>query len=1099
MAHQDALVHGLPLTRESFQEPPLEMGIVPFWFWNGEMDPAEMEWQLREYYDKGVRSLFIHGRMALEIGYLSDEWFECVKFAVAKGKEIGLDLWVYDEMDWPSGTAERQVIEAYPHTAQKYLDLVALHIEGPLFTFLEAQDSRYVNTGPAKAVAAYGVRTEQFESTIEEVTDLNKHLSFENTVPWEAPAGKWTLMYFLEKEAPWYIDTLDPESTERFIELTHEKYRAAVGDEFGRAVPGFYTDEPAMYYFQVGLQNHVVPWSRQMFKIFRERRGYDLKPFLPALYTRMGEVTAQVRFDFYQTLTEQYEETYYKRIADWCHEHGTLFTGHLLFEELLRLQARCEGNLFRYLRHMDVVGVDHLYPKVGSKSEPAEHVALKIGSSAAHHFGSARLLCESMGGTYWDCTLERMKWIANWELVLGVNLFNNHGYHYTIEGERKRDWPPSQFYHHTWWGHYPQFTDYMARLGHLLSGGRHVAKVAVLYPITSIWAHFVPQHRDAASAVIEDDFTHLTDALLRMHLDFDYLDEEVLADATVEDGTITIRDETFEVLVLPATTHLRPETVAQVERLVEGGGHVIATTLVPQQVLRPGTAAPVPPNGHAPDLDGLFGVDGAALRQRFEDGQADLEVHTRDVGAGTVSVIAGPGLRGDDGVIRDQAFDAVRNTLLGCITPDVTVSDEAVFYLHRVKDGHHVYFLANTTQQDRGRVEVSVEHVGRPELWDPNTGETRPLDVYEVRDGRLVVALDFPPSEARVVIVPEGSDASGAHVTDTNLDGVAMEDGAVVGFLTEGAPFAVVGGQRRTADAKAPVAPVGLPTEFDFHTEEPNALLVGDWRMHWAEADADRVQGFERPDLDDAGWLAVTNGSWEMQLPQERDEAVYPVTVQYRTRFTVRDVPDDARLLIDGFRGDDVRLWLNGTPVPTRGERSWLDAQIPEVDVQSLLVEGENVVAVELAARKRTDGVLDLLKLVGDFGLEGSEADGWAVVAPRRRVEVGDWTEQGYPFFSGTGVYRCTVEVPADVLDGRVTLEADCGEDVLEVRVNGGPARVAPWHPYRLDVTDDVVAGTNTVEVRVTNTLINILEGKPHASGLMSPPRLTHAHRYRLD
>ncbi|MDL1878239.1 hypothetical protein FBQ85_24220 [Cytophagia bacterium CHB2] len=72
--------------------------------------------------------------------------------------------------------------------------------------------------------------------------------------------------------------------------------------------------------------------------------------------------------------------------------------------------------------------------------------------------------------------------------------FNNHGYHYSIEGERKRDWPPSQFYHHTWWKHYGQFTDYAARLSHILSGGRHVAKVRVLYLLSSIWANCVPQN-----------------------------------------------------------------------------------------------------------------------------------------------------------------------------------------------------------------------------------------------------------------------------------------------------------------------------------------------------------------------------------------------------------------------------------------------------------------------------------------------------------------------------------------------------------------------------------------------------------------------------
>ena len=47
----------------------------------------------------------------------------------------------------------------------------------------------------------------------------------------------------------------------------------------------------------------------------------------------------------------------------------------------------------------------------------------------------------------------------------------------TIEGERKRDWPPSQFYHHPWWKHYEAFTGYMTRISHLLSGGRHVARI----------------------------------------------------------------------------------------------------------------------------------------------------------------------------------------------------------------------------------------------------------------------------------------------------------------------------------------------------------------------------------------------------------------------------------------------------------------------------------------------------------------------------------------------------------------------------------------------------------------------------------------------
>jgi hypothetical protein len=786
MAFQDIVVNGTTLTRENFSNVPLEMGIVPFWFWNGDLDFDEMEWQLREYYDRGVRSLFIHGRMGLNVPYLSEGWFDRVKFVVDKAKEIGIDAWVYDEMDWPSGTAQRQVIEADPNLGQRYLELVALHIEGPIFTFLEAHDSRYVATGNSNPVAAFGVKRLEYENAIQETIDLTKNLAWQKTIAWEAPAGRWMLMYFLEKEAPFYIDTLDPAATKKFIELTHERYKAAVGDEFGKTVPGFFTDEPAMYYFEVGLVNNVIPWSKQMFKIFRERRGYDLKPLLPALYKtyRSREETARIRYDFWRTLTEQYADTYYGQIREWCDDNGVIFTGHLLFEEHLRLAARCEGNIFKYLQHMHMIGVDHLYPKIGTAKEPAEHVALKLGSSAAHHFDSPRLLCESMGGTYWNCTLERMKWMNNWEYVLGVNLFNNHGYHYTIEGERKRDWPPSQFYHHTWWKYYDRFVEYNARLSHVLTGGSHVAKVLMLYPINSIWTNYTPQERNSVGDVIEADFNYLTDTLLRLHYDYDYVDEDVLAGASIEDGTIRIRDEAFEVFVLPPVTHIKEATYNQLKAFVEGGGTLICTTLVPTGLLE------VQGNGRIGSVTDFFGLNPTDILARFEsDDAVPFEVlrpqenviflqgegiYNRRVRVETLLEEVGPEGRALHDFLRSpkqtgralatagsepadspwdtnephaliadfEAFEhekreMLRSILESAATPDVRISDSDVFCLHRVKDGFDLYFLTNVTQAHLGRVSISFERVGRPELWNPNTGDTTPINVFSVEEGRL--------------------------------------------------------------------------------------------------------------------------------------------------------------------------------------------------------------------------------------------------------------------------------------------------------------------------------------------------------------------------
>ena len=1084
MPYSKTVLSGVPLSKANFTTPPMEMGILPFWFWNGEMDEKEMEWQLKEYKAKGITGLFIHGRFGLKVPYVSDAWFEKVKVAVKLAKEIGIDVWVYDEMNWPSGTAERKVPTLYPHLTQKYLELVALNVDGPLFTFLEATDNRYVNTGDSYPIAAFGCTEEEYQTEIRNLIDLTQNLSFERVIPWEAPAGKWRLLYFLEKEVPYYIDTLNPESTNRFIELTHERYKTAVGEDFGSTVPGFYTDEPAMHYYHVGIDNFVVPWSSRMFKIFRERRGYDLRPFLPALYANMGGKTARIRYDFWRTLTEQYAETYFKRIHDWCEENGVIFTGHLLFEEWIRMHARCEGNLFKYLQHMHLIGVDHLYPKIGTEQEPDQHVALKIASSAAHHFGSTRLLCESMGGAYWDCTLQRMKWIANWEYVLGVNLFNNHGYHYSIEGERKRDWPPSQFYHHTWWDYYPQFTTYMARLSHILSGGKHVAKLLVLYPLTSIWTNYVPQQRNAVGNVIEGDFNYLADTLLRLHYDFDYADEDTLAGAALEKGLIKIRDESFSVLILPPVTHLKRKTFETIRQFVKQGGTVIADTLLPCEFLESEK------DGAPTQVSKLFGADPLEVLEEFQHGGSTNVKIIRKYGKGKAYFLKGKGLS-------QSGRKELQRVLEACVEPDVTISNGDVFYLHRQKDGHDIYFLVNTSQEPRNGVRVTFEQVGRPELWDANTGDIAPIHIYDISRGRLSLTLDFPPAESRIVVMT--GEAPGVRVSDSNLVVETLDRSTVTGYPQNGGKevYARVtagrGSKLLRKKARRALKPIRLPAEMKFTALQDNALLLSHWKMTMGDA----VE-YASAEFDDTAWLDVTNGAWEMQLVEERDEATYPVTLWYRTRFEAEFVPSNLRLLVDGFSGKGHTVFVNGTGVRDKGRRSSLDAEIKEIDIASMVRPGVNIVAIRLDVVRRTDGILDPLKIVGAFALDPLPS-GYRIVAPRETLRTGDWTKQGYPFYSGTGAYRAEVELPARYAGGKLFLEAVCGEDVLEVRLNGQPGKTASWHPYRLDITDLMREGTNTLELRVTNTLINLLEGVQKASGLAVPVKIVHHHRYTLS
>ncbi|HEY0541391.1 MAG TPA: glycosyl hydrolase [Actinoallomurus sp.] len=102
---------------------------------------------------------------------------------------------------------------------------------------------------------------------------------------------------------------------------------------------------------------------------------------------------------------------------------------------------------------------------------------------------------------------------------------------------------------------------------------------------------------------------------------------------------------------------------------------------------------------------------------------------------------------------------------------------------------------------------------------------------------------------------------------------------------------------------------------------------------------------------------------------------------------------------------------------------------------------------------------------------------------------LGSWTATD-PAYSGSATYQRAVDVSAAQLAGhRWTLDLGDVRDVAEVSVNGHSFDPLLWHPYRLDVTSALHAGSNDVSVTVTNTLANA-HGDSRPSGLLGPVTL---------
>jgi hypothetical protein len=325
------------------------------------------------------------------------------------------------------------------------------------------------------------------------------------------------------------------------------------------------------------------------------------------------------------------------------------------------------------------------------------------------------------------------------------------------------------------------------------------------------------------------------------------------------------------------------------------------------------------------------------------------------------------------------------------------------------------------------------------------------------------------------------------------VTGFVVTGSAVTGSVATGAD----GGSTAPAPAEVDAAG-GEPVALDlagpwwFTAEDDNALVATRW-VATPERRGDGPEAYAGEDVDEGAWQPVVAGAWAYQLPVEPADP-WPVPVWYRIGFDVEDLPERLALLVDGFDGGDPRVWLNGREVPWTPARSRIDAQMREVDLSGHARHGHNVLAIRLVLRDPTGGLVDHVKLLGRFALRGGAEGGYRIVAeaggPAAKPE--SWTDQGYPFYSGRGRYRTTLELPAGLAGRRLFLEVPMRDDVLEVEVNGRAAGVRLWDPYVVEVTGLLRPGPNEVALRVANTPANLLNATPRPSGLAGRPRLVH-------
>ena len=527
---------------------------VPFWFLNGHVDECHVVREFEMMADKGIGDVIVHPRYGLQCEYLSDEWFTIFGWCVREAKKHGMCVWIYDELNWPSGTAGNTVQKIDPDYRGKYLAVESQPLS----------EIDFATFTPGAHIIAANI----------EGGAVTKTRVIEDVSAAQGLTGPWRLFNCTIKYDEFYIDTLSFDAVNCFKRVTYDEYFKRFGDEFGKAIRAVFTDEPSIYWVSVGYDDWNLPYTEDFFASFEARYGYSPVPLIPYLFYPSAK-SAAFRADYWEHAGFLFNERYHGNLGAWCREHGVIYTGHNNHEEPLRYQIRFQGDMFGTMRAMDIPGVDHLQ-KATLGNNWISIIGHKICSSEAHFDGKARCMSESFGVMDWDTTFENLKRVTDWQYALGINMLIPHAIYHTISGMTKRESPPSFFYQSPHWQDFECFADYVKRLEDMLVGGRHACKVAVMYPTSGLWASYQTDRKTTEFEHTDNFLNSLCLELVKKQIDFDLVDFPALQQAHLEDGKLKLADEAYEVLVVPATAYMRANEIARLTEIVAAG---VKTTL----------------------------------------------------------------------------------------------------------------------------------------------------------------------------------------------------------------------------------------------------------------------------------------------------------------------------------------------------------------------------------------------------------------------------------------------------------------------------------------------------------------------------------------
>jgi hypothetical protein len=702
--------------QKDFQTPPDDARIMVRWWWFGPaVTKPGIDRELASMKAGGIGGVEVQPTYPLvvdsgtgenaakNIKWMSPEFLEMLGYTAAKTREMGIRMDLTLGSGWPYGGPSSMFT---PADGAKALTTQSVQVQPGQRTAAANNNTAFAAfAGPGGAAAGGG----RGGGGGGDLTAFKEVPLVNGVAQLPADFAGGQVLFFTYRQnimavkRPAYgadgivIDHLSARVVDKFIQLVGEPEVKACGNN------------PPFAIFCDSLEINGENWTDDFLAEFQKRRGYDLKPLLPALIGNFGDRTADIRHDYGQTVTDLFNENFNAKFTALAKKYNSRFRiqGYgsppaalysYAFSDLPEGEAGGNGNWRSFRSTRFAASASHLMGQRLASSEtftwlhqaPFRAVPLDIKGEVDTHF------------------------------LDGINQIDCHGWGYT---PNTLAYPGGSFYaaavfneKNPWYVAMPEISGYMQRVSQMMREGTPGNDIALYANDSDLWANAGTGFSSMNAAYTGQ--SAVLDAVLNAGYNLDLWDDGMLAmKGKAEGGKLVFGDVKYRVVVLNGPANMPLATARKLEEFTKGGGILVSVGSRTQPTHVPGyktTAA------DQQELTAIFG---------------------RLFGAGGTGLVA-------------QNPGQLAQVVGAKLPPDFVVApaNTAIGAVHRHGDGGEIYFVANTSAQKQSVRATFGQVDSQAEQWNPLNGKIRPLAVAGKTAAGTTVALDLDAYGSTVVV-----------------------------------------------------------------------------------------------------------------------------------------------------------------------------------------------------------------------------------------------------------------------------------------------------------------------------------------------------------